>query len=179
MSQLEETPPHCGPVLESADVPVAAVDSTDKVSENSESPAIRYVVYTFVSLYLTYLLDPITQCPPTDCTDEAVRLAIIWGVVHLVLLAVAASPLLEDRWFDHGKFYVVYQAAVIAVYKLSVAERVCRVLCLREECLNENRMRNIRASADRGELFSKVEKGPNGDTEKLVEAGPSYATLSH
>ncbi len=32
----------------------------------------------------------------------------------------------------------------------------------------QNRMRNIRSSADRDELFSKVGEGQNGDPEKLV-----------
>ncbi len=111
----EEAPPPDGPV-ESTDVPAVEAGSIDKVVKTSESAASRYVrkaVYALYILYMTYSLNWWIQCLPDACSDKDANLTIIWTVVHFVALAVAASPLLEDRWFDHGRFYFVYQAAVI------------------------------------------------------------------
>ncbi|KAF8917487.1 hypothetical protein CPB85DRAFT_1558947 [Mucidula mucida] len=111
----EEAPPPDGPV-ESTDVPTVETGSIDKAVKTSESAASRYArkaAYALYMLYMTYSLNWWIQCLPDACSDKDANLTIIWTVVHFVALAVAASPLLEDRWFDHGRFYFVYQAAVI------------------------------------------------------------------
>ncbi|KAF9020622.1 hypothetical protein BDZ89DRAFT_1138549 [Hymenopellis radicata] len=117
----EETQPSCGSVqpADSTAVPVKA--SMDSISDPEiNAPEIPPVTKTevalraFCVLCLTYYLSSAFICSSIiEDTSNDVRLRIIWGLAQLVVLAVAASPVPEDRGIDHGKIYFVYQAIVI------------------------------------------------------------------
>ncbi|KAF9027904.1 hypothetical protein BDZ89DRAFT_1133886 [Hymenopellis radicata] len=132
----EATPPPYSS-MESTDSagPLKASMDSANVSEISPNPALRpnnkvqKTAYAVMTLGLIFVHNGM-MCPPArpsageDTLNDidptiaempffVIRSRIIWGLAQLVILVVAASPVLDDCWISHGKLWFVYQGVVI------------------------------------------------------------------
>ncbi|KAF9027938.1 hypothetical protein BDZ89DRAFT_1133917 [Hymenopellis radicata] len=115
--------------------PLKASMASANVAEISPNPALRpnnkvqKTAYAVMTLGLIFVHNGM-MCPPArpsageDTLNDmdptiaempffVIRSRIIWGLAQLVILVVAASPVLDDCWISHGKFWFVYQGVVI------------------------------------------------------------------